>query len=156
MGPGGRIYVFGGVAGTLENGTGEVMATTEVYDPQSDRWTQRRPMPEPRYGHKAVFAADGRFYILGGGKGIGTPPLRDVLIYDPEKVSWQQGPPMQIPRSLLTAVATPERLIYAIGGTDVGAYPFKSAINNYLFPNSKGAVYAGRIQKTVEVLQVRR
>jgi hypothetical protein len=156
VGPDDLIFVFGGVAGPHhQNKSDRIMNTTEVYDPTTDRWSQRKPMPEPRYGHKAVYAADGRFYVLGGSDGYDRPPLRDVLIYDPVKDTWQKGPSMQIPRDLLAAVATPEGKIYAIGGTDVGAYPVKSAINN-LFPSRAPVVYAGRVQKTVEVLQVER
>jgi N-acetylneuraminic acid mutarotase len=153
--PSDRIFVFGGTSGTLDEGSREILDTVHVYDPRTDRWSMRRPMPEPRYGHKAVYAADGRFYVLGGGKGYRTPPLKDVLIYDPVKDTWQKGPSMQIPRDLLAAVATPDGRIYAIGGTDVGAYPFKSALND-VFPNRKSLVYAGKIQNTVEVLQVGR
>jgi hypothetical protein len=112
-------------------------------------------MPEPRYGHKAVYAADGRFYVLGGSDGYRRPPLKDVRVYDPVKDTWQKGPSMQIPRDLLTAVATPDGRIYAIGGTDVGAHPLKSAVND-LFPNRSPVVYAGKTQDTVEVLQVGR
>ena len=59
---------------------------------------------------------------------------------------------MNKPRAALAAVATPDGKIYAIGGTDKGAYKIKDKINQFL-PRKK-RLYAGKIQDTVEVLDI--
>ena len=152
VGPDDKIYVFGGATGLYGNSATKILDTTEVYDPQTDTWSSRAPMPAPRDNHAAVLGADGKFYILGGSEGPDLPPLKDVFIYDPAKDTWQKGPAMNKPRAALAAVATPDGKIYAIGGTDKGAYKIKDKINQFL-PRKK-RLYAGKIQDTVEVLDI--
>ncbi len=59
---------------------------------------------------------------------------------------------MNIPRSTLAAVATPDGKIYAIGGTDAGAYKTREKLNFFL--PKKAELYSGKLQKTVEVLDL--
>lgn len=149
-----KIYVFGGGDVYDKNTKSrKIYDTTEVYDPKTDTWSYRAPMPERRFAHAGVLAADGKIYILGGSLGQNdSPPLKDVFIYDPVKDSWQKGPSMLLPRASLAAVATPEGKIYAIGGTDAGAYRLKQTIN-YFLPTKKQA-YDGKVQETVEVFDI--
>jgi hypothetical protein len=53
-------------------------------------------------------------------------------------------------------VATPDGKIYAIGGTDVGAYKNKALWTHLaeLIPNDELKDYAGKVQDTVEVLDI--
>jgi hypothetical protein len=82
-----------------------------------------------------------------------SKPTPYVFIYDPVHEVWETGPSMNICRSTFAAVATPEGKIYAIGGTDVRAYPGKERLSS-LLPASAG-VYTGKIQDTVEVLDIK-
>ncbi len=150
-GPDDKIYVFGGAAGLYESDSTPILKTTEVYDPGTDTWTARKPMPRPRDSHAAVLGKDGKIYILGGTSGPDTSPLKEVLIYDPVRDTWVRGPDMQFPRANIAAVATAEK-IYAIGGTDMGAYKTKEKLNT-LLPKSQ-ELYTGKIQDTVEVLDI--
>ena len=152
VGPDNKIYVFGGAAGLSTEPSIPILDTTEVYDPSTDTWSFRKPMPAPREGHAGVLGADGKIYIMGGGGAFKGPPLRDVFIYDPVKDTWKKGPPMNRPRHTLAAVATSEGKIYAIGGTDVGAYEKRKGIN--LFLPMKIELYTGKVQDTVEVLEI--
>ncbi|HMA66400.1 MAG TPA: kelch repeat-containing protein, partial [Desulfosalsimonadaceae bacterium] len=157
-GPDGNIYVFGGAANMSAAKKDIFLNSTEMYDPQTDTWSKRKPMPKPRGTHAAVLAADNRIYIIGGAgrrlmqKGRPSPPLRDVFIYDPIKNSWSRGPSMNIPRSTLAAVATPDGKIYAIGGTDAGAYNIRETMNFFLPEEME--LSTGKLQKTVEVLDI--
>lgn len=153
VGPDDRIYTFGG-RGEYDPKT-KLVATfddTHVYDPGTDTWSSLNPMPGPGEAHAGVLGANGKIYIMGGGRGYKRPPLRDVLIYDPVKGTWEKGPKMKLPRDSLAAVATPDGKIYAIGGTDVGAYKKREALNE-LLPRKK-EVYTGKVQDTVEVLDI--
>jgi N-acetylneuraminic acid mutarotase len=152
VGPDDRIYVFGGAAGHGGVESTLILDSTEVYDPKTDSWSTKKPMPAPRQSHDAVLASDGKIYIMGGIESVDSPPLDDVFIYDPINDSWKQGPSMKFPRAAPAAVATPKGKIYVIGGTDVGAYDVKEAINRFL--PSKKELYAGKVQDTVEVLDI--
>jgi hypothetical protein len=147
-----KIYVFGGASKQGESGASGVLSAVEVYDPKTNGWSFRKPMPEARDSHAGVLAADGKIYLLGGSAGGLNPPLRDILIYDPAGDTWKHGPPMNLPRSTLAAVATPEGKIYAIGGTDAGAYENRKLLNVFL--PEKAELYTGQVQSTVEVLDI--
>jgi len=153
VGPDDKIYVFGGAQILREDGTRPVFDVTEVYDPGTDTWSTRSPMPEERYGHAAVLGSDNRIYVMGGSGGRGErPPERDLFIYDPVLDKWQRGPDMNLPRSMFAAVATPDGKIYAIGGTDIGAYRYKNLFNLFIPKNRE--FYTGKVQDTVEVLDI--
>jgi hypothetical protein len=150
-----KIYVFGGAAGMSDDPKTPILNTVEVYDPKTDSWSFRKPMPIPRSDHKAVLAANGRIYIVGGAETHDDISAL-VFIYDPEKDSWEKGPDMILPRASLAAVATPDGKIYAIGGTDVDAYKDKAQWQHLVNLISKDELsdYNGKVQDTVEVLDI--
>ncbi|MDY6974410.1 MAG: kelch repeat-containing protein, partial [Thermodesulfobacteriota bacterium] len=152
VGPDDKIYVFGGAGGWPYDRTMPVLNNTDVYDPKTDTWSSRRPMPAKRESHAGALGGDGKMYIMGGGSAVRSPPLRDVFIYDPIYDTWEQGPSMILSRALLAAVATPDGKIYAIGGTDAGAHEGARALNVFL--PKKLEAYTGKVQKTVEVLDI--
>ena len=61
----GKIYVIGG---TAVEGTGNQhnLQTVEVYDPETDTWTQEVDMPTTR-GWLSASVVDGKLYAIGGG-----------------------------------------------------------------------------------------
>lgn len=150
--PDNKIYVFGGAAGPASRKGTPVLTTTEVYDPKTDTWSKRKPMPEPREFDNAVYAANGKIYIIGGCRSLTSPVLAGVLIYDPVKNSWKRGPDMNVPRGSPAAVATPDGKIYVTGGTSVGAYPTREKLNSVLPGGLQ--LDAGKVQASVEVLNV--
>lgn len=148
-----KIYVFGGAAGYVLEEKTPILDSTEVYDPRTDTWAYKKPIPAPRYSHAAAIASDGRIYIIGGSETLHGPPLKTVWIYDPKNDDWQRGPDMTVPRAELAAVATADGKIYAIGGTDGGAYHKMEDIWWDGADFSK-MPYNGKVQETVEVLDI--
>ena len=62
---GGKIYVFGGQKGY--DGALTPLATVQIYDPATDRWSLGRDMPEPRsHAEHSTFEYAGRAYVIGG------------------------------------------------------------------------------------------
>ncbi|KAE8152255.1 galactose oxidase [Aspergillus avenaceus] len=59
-----KFYIFGG-EGSPDTPTG-VFNQSEVFDTESQKWSELKPMPVPRHGTQAV-AVGGRIYIPGGG-----------------------------------------------------------------------------------------
>lgn len=80
----GKIYVIGGY---VEEGKEyKNLATIEIYDPTTDRWTQEPDMLIGKSGHTTE-VIDGQIYIFGGNSLVGGDPLTSVEVYDPGPVS---------------------------------------------------------------------
>lgn len=108
---GGRLYVIGGYR---QSGltVWEPVATVYAYDPATDSWTQRAPMPSPR-GALSVTEQDGKLYAIGGYDRKANSAA--VEVYDPERNTWTSRAPLPTPRDHL-ATATLSGKVYAIGG----------------------------------------
>ena len=101
----GIIYVAGGGGG----GSG---TTLEAYDPATDTWTSKAPMPTARQ-YAAAGVANGILYVFGGDWTAGI--LATVEAYDPATDTWTPKAPMPTPRTGL-AVAVVNGILYAVGG----------------------------------------
>ena len=66
----GKIYVIGG--GFQGDGQFEYLSTVEVYDPETDRWTQELDMPIGKFGHRAE-VINGDIYTFGGNSAVFRP-----------------------------------------------------------------------------------
>ncbi len=88
---GGKVYVIGGLE-PLENGIGtRVTGRNEMYDPATNTWTERSPMPTAR-NHAFSGMVNGKIYVIGGRIGAGNIPATtniDVVEeYDPATNLW--------------------------------------------------------------------
>jgi hypothetical protein len=81
----GKIYLMGGVEERGYNQGVQLLNITEVYDPSTDSWTTKSPMPNPEGYVSAV--VNNKIYIIGAGL---------TQIYDPETDSWSNGAPSPI------------------------------------------------------------
>jgi N-acetylneuraminic acid mutarotase len=124
---GDKIYVIGGAA-TLPGSEATalmptvpqaVLGTVEEYDPATNTWRARSPMPTPR-NHAAAGAVNGKIYVIGGRVGaafIGVASdISVVEEYDPATDKWS-APRSRMPttRSALGA-GTYNGRIYVAGG----------------------------------------
>ena len=78
----GKIYVIGG--GFQGDGPFEYLSTVEIYDPETDSWTQESDMSIGRSGHKAE-VVDGNIYIFGGSNTV-FRPLTSVEVYGTDEL----------------------------------------------------------------------
>ena len=62
--PDGRALVAGGA--DPDEIDHAVYSTTEIYDPETDRWTPGPDLSEPRYFHSATLMPDDRVLLIGG------------------------------------------------------------------------------------------
>jgi N-acetylneuraminic acid mutarotase len=120
-----KIYVVGGFE---QPGLGNLMnlaitASVEEYDPSTDRWTTKAPMPVGLH-HVGIGVTGGRLYVIGGYMQSGFTvwqPVATVYAYDPATDTWTQRAPLPTPRDHL-ATATVSGKLYAIGGRLNGDY----------------------------------
>lgn len=119
----GILYVMGGEGNGGEGEGLQALSSVESYDPATNKWTSRAPLPVPLYGAAAA-VLDGIIYVGGGGP-IANDGKPYVYAYDPAKDSWTVQPPMRIGRSNAMAAAL-DGVLYEIGGWDRGTGPLAS------------------------------
>jgi N-acetylneuraminic acid mutarotase len=115
----GKIYVVGGFE---EPSLGNVLTfaitpVLEEYDPATDRWAVKAPMPVGLH-HAGIGVVDGRLYVIGGYKQSGLSvwgPVATVYRYDPSRNAWTERASMPTARGALS-VTVHDGKLYAIGG----------------------------------------
>ncbi len=118
---GGKIYLLGGFAEPSLSNLSSLTITNrvEVYDPATNEWTTRAPLPVGLH-HAAAAVAGNRLYVIGGYTQSFLAlwhPVATVYLYDPDKDVWTARAAMPTPRGAL-AVAESGGKLYAIGGYD--------------------------------------
>ena len=88
-----------------------------MYDPQSDSWGFRAPLPTARSGRSCVYIG-GKIVVFGGeatGRVFGTNEA-----YDPKTDAWEALTPMALPRHGLHArLAVIGNMVHVQGGGPV-------------------------------------
>jgi len=92
----------------------ELTAANEEYNPATNTWTEKAPMPTPRYGC-AVATYGNKIYVFGGGIND-SGCANETVVYDPATNTWATKASMPTARDRLCVVVVDDRL-YAIGGT---------------------------------------
>jgi N-acetylneuraminic acid mutarotase len=103
----GILYAVGGYQSV--GGAQTAMRTVEAYDPVSDTWSAKNPLPTAR-GLLGVGVVNGILYAVGG-----TAPNNVVEAYDPVANTWMTKAPMPTTRSGL-GVGVLNGVLYAVGG----------------------------------------
>jgi N-acetylneuraminic acid mutarotase len=112
----GKIYVLSG----LDNRPGVVKPAgyNWVYDPATNTWSDRKPMPMPAH-HIMVATLNDKIYVFGGfvrpESVLAWQPIARSWEHDPAKDSWKELAPMPTPRGAGMAVQVGGK-IYVIGG----------------------------------------
>ncbi len=98
----------------------------EVYDPVANTWTEKTPMPTPRWG-STVSTVNGLIYAIGGWGG--WPELSLVEIYDPGTDTWSTT----VPSNPATS---------ALGTAGAALAPMPTARDDFGFSVLNGTIYA--------------
>jgi N-acetylneuraminic acid mutarotase len=118
----GTIYAIGGDSHCCE---GSPLASVVAYDPQTDRWTSRAPLPRAIDKSAATTAANGRIYLTGGQifkpatRTTGT--LNTVEVYDPPTATWRSGPKLPARRFYHVSVTSGAQIL-VVGGRGTGRH----------------------------------
>jgi len=116
-----KIYAIGGYLSGQINVTGHV-GTNEMYDPATDSWATKEPMPTAR-NRFGIAVVQNKIYVIGGETDEGYTGANEV--YDPLTDTWETRTPMPTVRADLSANVVDDK-IYLIGGTEIygyGAWP---------------------------------
>src|SRR5437773_9102807 len=95
----GKIYVVGG----FQQGLSFITPAVEEYDPATDTWRQRAPLPTALH-HAGIGVVNDRLYVIGGFElslfSIWSP-VTSVYEFDPGTDRWTARKPMPTPRRAL-------------------------------------------------------
>jgi N-acetylneuraminic acid mutarotase len=85
----GMLYVVGGSSAAT-------LAVTEAYDPATNTWVSRAPLPRWDGGEAGRYSGaagviDGKLYLAGGWRRAPALPSNILQIYDPASNSWSRG-----------------------------------------------------------------
>ena len=109
---GGKLYVVGGSVG------GNAVPLVDEYDPPSDGWRGRAPMPKG-LDHLGITVIGGKIITVGGFIGsVHRGAVSDVYEYNPAADTWRTLAPMKNPRGSVAAAVLDGKL-HAVGGRSV-------------------------------------
>jgi hypothetical protein len=129
--------------------------TNEEYDPATDTWTFKKPMPTPR-NRFAIAVYQNKIYCIGGNTKSGHTAVNEV--YDTATDSWETKTPMPSAEAWLTAnvvgdkiyVMCPNGTNYAKGTNyvyypDLDSWDTKEPVPSYSNLGYATAVYENKI-----------
>lgn len=127
--PNGKVLVVGGrgliaISAAWEL-PGKAIASAELYDPRTRRWSSAGTLSAPRYAHTATLLADGKVLVVGGNQTMpnaslpaGTDTLSSAELYDPRANTWSLAASMQTARASHTATLLDDGRVLVAGGVD--------------------------------------
>lgn len=87
----GRVLIVGGDATRSKSAPQvQALASTELFDPATGRFTLSGSLSTERFGHSATLLPDGRVLVAGGTNAYGGPLSTEL--YDPATGTFSQGP----------------------------------------------------------------
>ena len=123
----GKIYAIGGSTqnGSYPDVLKDLVRTNEEYDPATDMWTLKKPMPTLRAAF-AIAACQNKIYCIGGVVGtekVDVVYYRYVLsgvneVYDPETDTWETKASMPTATAWLTANVVNDKIHLISGKVD--------------------------------------
>jgi Kelch motif len=96
------------------------LASAEIYDPSTDKWTPTEPMPQPRGGAVGARLSDGSVLVIGGGEA--NEANAGAIRYDPATRKWTMVSPTIQYRTGALIAALPDGGALALGSMEPDAY----------------------------------
>ena len=112
----GRVIVMGGlVDDTVDGPKRDTLASTEIYDPESDSWSLGAVMAQGRGLHTATTLLDGKILVIGG-VNTARQTINSAELYDPTTDSWAPAASMSQTRDGHTGTLLSDGRVLVVGG----------------------------------------
>ena len=105
----GKVLVAGGY------GFSGILASAELYDPETGIWSVTGSLNTARYYHTATLLPNG-MVLVAGGSGTGNNDLASTELYDPETGSWSSTGSLNTARFLHTATLLSNGMVLVAAG----------------------------------------
>lgn len=99
------------------------LASTQIYHPASNTWTDGPALRSARSQQTATLLHDGRVVVVGGTGGLSSTEL-----YDPAAMRWTDGPDLGVGRVLHSAVLLPDGRVVVAGGSSASGIAATSEV----------------------------
>ena len=109
-----KIYCIGGLTGRGAPFSSSVTGAIEVYDPATNVWEIKQPMPTPRANFEAN-VVNGQIYLIGGITGGPDSSVSINQVYDPANEKWETKKPMPYPVASFSSTVVGNK-IFVMGG----------------------------------------
>jgi uncharacterized delta-60 repeat protein len=117
----GKVLVCGG-----SDPAGNALASAEVFDPQSNGWSNTGSLATPRARHTAVLLPDGRVLVTAG-IDANNQLVATSEIYDPAMGTWSPAAGLNTRRARPTATLLANGKVLVAGGDDLSGVTLTSA-----------------------------
>lgn len=115
----GRVLVAAGASG--DKRSKRQLASVEIFDPQTERWTPAAPLRQSRWGPTADVLGDGRVLVTGGA--IDPFAARSSAeLYDPQQNTWSDAGQLRQARNGHRSILLKNGRVLIVGGHFVGRY----------------------------------
>lgn len=118
--PDGKVLIAGGFGSQDAGVRGNLLATTELYDPSTNTFIATDPMAKPRQGHTATLLNTGKVLITGGDSGVPSVIESSAELYDPLTGTFTATRSMAAARTSHVAVLLPNGRVLIVGGNVCG------------------------------------
>jgi len=110
-----KVYIIGGFTGNPAYfNSGSALSSVEEYDPASDSWKSKSPIPDPLFWTSAA-VYNGKIYVFGGARNQTTPATNIVYVYDPLTDTWSTKNNMPVSLQGFASIVVNNK-IYLLGG----------------------------------------
>jgi N-acetylneuraminic acid mutarotase len=125
--PSGKVLVVGGRGLNSLSApwqpAGKAIASAELYDPKTGRWSSAGVLSAPRFAHTATLLPDGKVLVVGGNQTMpnadfpaGLDTLSSAELYDPKTNTWSLAGGMRTARASHTATLLADGRVLVAGG----------------------------------------